>query len=589
LKTVSAATRVFASLLGLVLLACGSVASGDGGGGVPNASSAGASASSGGLPSTGGAASQAGSGGSSGVAGAQSGAGANSAGGVGGAMSCPPLSGVSVTSSGMANLVPLPVSVQPGTGAFALSTASGIYVEPGTPEMLAIGQYLADQLKAATGHTWPVASTTGAPCPGSLYLSATGDASLGAEGYQLDVTAELVQLKAPQQAGVFRGVQTLRQLLPADFEAAGMQDGPWGIAAGTIRDTPRFVWRGMMLDVARHFFSVSDVEKLIDLAAYFKLNVFHLHLSDDQGFRIVINSWPKLTSVGGSTAVGGAAGGFYTQADYSALVAYAKARYITIVPEIDVPGHTNAALASYAELNCNGMAPQLRTDTAVGYSSLCVSSDMTYQFVSDVVREIAALTPGGYIHLGGDEAKATSLADFNTFFNKAAPSVTAAGKHLIGWDALGQLDTLPAQAIVQYWIAPDSAKHAVSMGSKILMSPAAKAYLDMKYDTSTPLGQNWVGYITEQTAYSWDPAKLVDGVGETNLAGVEAPLWTETLKTLADLEYMAFPRLAGYAEIGWSAATGRNWDEYKVRLGAFAPRFKAWNVNVYKSSAVPWK
>jgi hexosaminidase len=489
----------------------------------------------------------------------------------------------------MANLVPLPVSVQPGSGAFALTTTSGIYVEPGTPDMLAIGQYLADQLKAATGHTFPVASTSGAPCPGSLYLSATGDASLGAEGYQLDLTAQLVQLKAPQRAGVFRGVQTLRQLLPADFEARGMQDGPWGIAVGTIRDNPRLVWRGFMLDVARHFFGVPDVEKLIDLAAYFKLNVFHLHLSDDQGFRIVINSWPKLSSVGGSTAVGGGSGGFYSQADYSALVAYAKARYITVVPEIDVPGHTNAALASYAQLNCNGMAPQLRTDTTVGYSSLCVSSDMTYQFVSDVVREIAAITPGDYIHLGGDEAKATSLADFNTFFNKAAPSVTAAGKHLIGWDALGQLDTLPAQTIVQYWITPDSAKHAVSLGSKILMSPAAKAYLDMKYDTSTPLGQNWVGYITEQTAYNWDPAKIVDGVGESNLAGVEAPLWTETLKTLADLEYMAFPRLAGHAEIGWSAATGRNWDEYKVRLGSFGPRFKAWNVNVYKSSAVPWK
>jgi hexosaminidase len=496
---------------------------------------------------------------------------------------------MSVTSSGMTNLVPLPVSVAPATGTFALTTASGIYVEPGTPEMLAVGQYLADQLNAATGHTWPVASTTGVPCPGSLYLSATGDASLGAEGYQLDVSTQLVQLKAPQPAGVFHGVQTLRQLLPANFEGAGMQAGPWGIAAGTIRDYPRFARRGAMLDVARHFFSVSDVKKLIELAAYFKLNVFHLHLSDDQGFRIAINSWPKLTSVGGSSAVGGGAGGFYTQADYSALVAYAKARYISIVPEVDVPGHSNAALASYAELNCDGMAPPLRTDTAGGYSSLCVSSDTTSQFIADVVREIAAITPGGYIHLGGDEAKATSLADFNTFFNRAAPSVLAAGKHVIGWDALGQLDTLPAQAIVQYWIAPDSAKHAVSMGSKILMSPAAKAYLDMKYDTSTALGQNWAGYITEQTGYDWDPATIVDGVGESNIAGVEAPLWTETLMTLADLEYMMFPRLAGYAEIGWSAASGRNWDEYKVRLGSFGPRFNAWNVNVYKSSAVPWK
>ena len=397
-----AATRVVASLLGFVLLACGSVASSDGGGGTPSTSAAGATSSGAGLPGNpgGGAPSQAGDAGSSGLVNAAGGlatAGANSVGGfsgVGGAVSCPPLSGVSVTASGMANLVPLPVSVQPASGAFALTTASGIYVEPGTPEMLAIGQYLADQLNAATGHTWAVASTTGAPCPGSLYLSATGDASLGAEGYQLDVSAQLVELKAAQPAGVFHGVQTLRQLLPPNFEGAGMQAGPWGIAAGTIRDNPRFVWRGFMLDVARHFFGVPDVEKLIDLAAYFKLNVFHLHLSDDQGFRIVINSWPKLTSVGGSTAVGGGAGGFYTQADYSALVAYAKARYITIVPEIDMPGHTNAMLASYAELNCSGMAPQLRTDTTVGYSSLCVSSDTTYQFVSDVIKEDRGNYPG---------------------------------------------------------------------------------------------------------------------------------------------------------------------------------------------------
>jgi hexosaminidase len=591
---VSSSARVVASLFGLFLLACGSSASGDGSAGAPAES---AGAANGGMPAVpgGGAPAQAGAGGSSAIAnggvetGGASVGGANAAGAAGAAVTCPALSGVSVTSSGMANLVPVPVSVKVGSGAFALSPASGIYVEPGSPEMLAVGRYLAEQLKAATGQAWSVASTTGAPCPGSLYLSATGDATLGAEGYQLDVSARLVQLKAAQPAGVFRGVQTLRQLLPTSFEGAGMQAGPWGIAVGTIRDFPRFSWRGTMLDVARHFFSVSDVEKLIDLAAYFKLNVFHLHLSDDQGFRIAINSWPKLTSVGGSTAVGGGAGGFYTQADYSALVAYASARYITIVPEVDVPGHTNAALASYPELNCNGMAPQLRTDTAVGYSSLCVSGDKTYQFVSDVVREIAAITPGSYIHLGGDEAKATTLPDFNTFFNKAAPAVGAAGKHLIGWDALGQLDTLPAQSIVQYWIAPDSARHAVSMGSKIVMSPAAKAYLDMKYDTSTPLGQNWAGYITEQTGYSWDPAKLVDGVAEANVAGVEAPLWTETLKTLADLEYMAFPRLAGYAEIGWSAATGRSWDEYKVRLGSFGPRFKAWNVNVYKSAAVPWK
>ena len=490
----------------------------------------------------------------------------------------------------MKNLIPIPVSVVPAQGSFALTAATGIYVEPGTPEMLAIGQYLAGKLKPATGYTLPVASTLGPPCKGNWYLTTVGaDASLGAEGYQLDIDAQTLRLSAAQPAGLFRGLQTLRQLLPASIEASTPQPGPWGIAAGTIRDYPRFVWRGMMLDVARHFFSVADVQRFLELAAYFKLNTFHLHLSDDQGFRLAFNSWPKLSSMGGSTAVGGGAGGFYTQADYAALVAYAKARYLTIVPEIDVPGHTNAALSSYPELNCDGVAPSPRTDTAVGYSSLCVNRDKTYQFVSDVVRELSAITPGAYLHLGGDEAKATSLADFNSFFSKVQPFMKSAGKQLVGWDALGQLDSLPAGSIVQYWVSGDNAKRAVSLQAKILMSPASKTYLDMKYDKATPLGQSWAGYITEQTAYDWDPATLVAGVTEADLVGVEAPLWTEFFSTRADLERMAFPRLIGHAEIGWSKRSGRSWDEYKVRLGAFGPRLKAWNVNFYQSSAVPWQ
>ena len=494
-----------------------------------------------------------------------------------------------MSSIGLKQLLPMPVSVTPSDGSFALVSGAGIFVEPGTPEMLAIGQYLAEKLKPATGYPLPVASTTGAPCAGNLYLTSNGaDASLGAEGYELTIDSHIVRLSAPQPAGLFRGVQTLRQLLPPSIEAQTAQPGPWGIATGVVRDYPRFAWRGMMLDVARHFFTVAEVERLIELAACFKINTFHLHLSDDQGFRIALDSWPKLTTVGASTAVGGGAGGFYTQAEFSAIVAYAKARYVTIVPEIDMPGHTNAALASYAELNCNGIAPELRTDTAVGYSSLCVGNDKTYQFVADVVRELAAVTPGAYIHLGGDEAKATSVADFNAFFSKAQAPVQAAGKRLVGWDALGQLDSLPANTVVQFWNSADNARKAVNMNAKLLMSPATKAYLDMKYDKTTPIGQSWAAYITEQSAYEWDPATLIDGVGEAEVIGVEAPLWTEFLSTIADLEYMAYPRLPGYAELGWSKSSGRNWDEYKLRLASHGPRLQAWKVNFYRSAAIPW-
>lgn len=562
----------------------------------PRAQSGGA----GGTPSSGGNAGQ-GTAGHSGNAAQSSGGGGtggmlSATGGAGTGGSAPtmmcvtaPDPGAQAPSSGLGNVVPLPVTSTLGTGAFQLPATAAIYVEPGTPEMIALGQYFADKLKPATGYSLPVAATTGAPCPGNIYLTtANADSTLGAEGYALNVDPKLLSVTAPQPAGLFRGLQTVRQLLPASIEKTTMQAGPWVIAAGTIRDLPRFSWRGMMLDVSRHFFSVADVEKLIDLASLYKINTFHLHLSDDQGFRIVINSWPNLTTVGGSTEVGGGPGGFFTQADYSAIVAYAKARYITIVPEIDMPGHTNAALAAYAELNCNGTAPGLRTDTAVGYSSLCVSSDRTYQFVNDITRELAAITPGSYLHLGGDEAKATSVDDFKAFFNKAAPYVQTAGKSLVGWDALGQLDSLPANTVVQFWTSADNARGAIAHGGKVLMSPAGKAYMDMKYDMSSPFGQTWAGYISEQTGYSWDPATLVPGIGEANLVGLEAPLWTELIGQLADLEFMAFPRLMGYAEIGWSKADGRSWDEYKTRVATQGPRLTALNVNFYKSAAIPW-
>jgi len=499
--------------------------------------------------------------------------------------------------STMGNLVPLPSTVTPAAGTFKLTAAASIYVEPASAEMMAVGQYLAGKLRTATGYPIPVAATSGPPpfpsCNGSLYLTtAGGDPSLGAEGYTLGVSPEQVRLSAYQAAGIFHGVQTIRQLLPPGIESATAQAGPWSIQAGAIRDVPRFAWRGTMLDVARHFFSVPDVETYIDILPYYKINTLHLHLTDDQGWRIAIDSWPNLATYGGSTEVGGGAGGYYTHSDYSAIVAYAAARYITIVPEIDMPGHTNAALASYADLDCNGVAPPLYTGTTVGASSLCVNNDAnTYQFVSDVIGEVAALTPGPYLHVGGDEATATSPADFQSFFAKVQPIVKTAGKTMCGWDAVGQVTGLSPGSIVQLWGPNDGnfAQQAVSQGAKILMSPAKLTYMDMKYDASTPYGQTWAGYIDERTAYGWDPATAVAGIAEANIVGVEAPLWTEYIPTLPDVEYMAFPRLAGYAEIGWSPAAGRSWDEYKVRIGSQGSRLKSMGVNVYESSEIPWQ
>ena len=492
----------------------------------------------------------------------------------------------------MGNIIPMPVSVTSTGGSFILPGTADIYVEPGTAELTAIGQYLADKLNPSTGYGLQVLTTIGTPPNGNIYLTTVGaDPTLGDEGYQLTITTNLVTLVAFKPAGLFRGVQTIRQVLPAAIENATPQPGPWTMATGTVRDYPRFAWRGSMLDVARHFFGVADVKRYIDLMAYYKLNVFHIHLSDDQGWRIMINSWPNLALYGGGTQVGGTCTDcYYTQAQYSDIVAYAQSRYITVVPEIDIPGHTNAALASYAELNCNGVAPARYTGTNVGFSSLCISKPITYTFVDDVIRELAALTPGAYIHVGGDEASSTPVADYVSFVSQVQTIVQSYNKQMIGWEEIAQINGLSASSVAQHWNTTDSfAPTAVQKGARVLMSPAHKAYLDMKYYRKTRLGQSWAGLINTQTGYEWDPATIVSGVPGSSVLGVEAPLWTETIVTRSDMDYMAYPRLPGYAELGWSPATGRNWNEYKVRLGSHGPRLTAMGVNFYRDTVVPWQ
>ena len=489
----------------------------------------------------------------------------------------------------LANVIPRPVSVVDTGGTFILSAVTDIYVDPATDEVKAIGQYLADAINRSTGYSLEVLYTQTTPARGSISLALTGtDPLIGSEGYAITITPELVKVVANQPAGLFYGVQTIRQLLPPGIDSSSVLPGPWIMGTGTINDYPRFAWRGAMLDVARHFFSVRDVTRYIDLLAYYKINRLHLHLSDDQGWRIQINSWPNLALYGGSLQVGGSPGGYYSQDDYAYIADYARRRYITLIPEIDMPGHVTAALASYPDLNCDGVAPELFTGTVVGFSSLCVNRDVTTTFLKDIIGELAALTPGPYIHIGGDEAQATDSASYISFMQLAQSIVAANGKLGIGWEEIAQAQLLPG-SIVQHWnLDAGLAAQAVQQGAKVIMSPADKAYLDMKYQASTTLGQDWAGLISLETGYAWDPAAVVDGVPEKNILGVEAPLWSETLNNMDDLEYMAFPRLLGYAEIGWSPQTDRDWSEYKTRLAAQGPRLQALGVNFYPSPEVFW-
>ncbi|MFF5492134.1 beta-N-acetylhexosaminidase [Streptomyces aquilus] len=485
-------------------------------------------------------------------------------------------------------VIPAPAKVTPGGSPYRITAKTRIGVDDAR-EVRRVGEYLAGVLRPSTGYRLPVRAGRG----GDIQLR-LAKGPFGAEGYRLDSGAKGVTITAARPAGLFHGVQTLRQLLPAKVEKGSAQPGPWLVAGGTITDSPRYGWRGAMLDVSRHFFTVDQVKRYIDQLALYKVNKLHLHLSDDQGWRIAIDSWPRLATYGGSTQVGGGPGGFYTKADYREIVRYASSRYLEVVPEIDMPGHTNAALASYAELNCDGVAPPLYTGTEVGFSSLCVGKDLTYDFVDDVIGELAALTPGRYLHIGGDEAHSTSHEDYVTFMDRVQPVVAKYGKTVVGWHQLTGARPSPG-AVAQYWGLDDTSAEekaqvakAAQNGTGVVLSPADRVYLDMKYTADTPLGQDWAGLVEVRRAYDWDPGDYLAGVPGSAVRGVEAPLWSETIVTSADLEYMAFPRLAGVAELGWSPAGTHDWERYRVRLAAQGARWEAMGINYYRSPQVPW-
>ena len=484
------------------------------------------------------------------------------------------------------HVVPRPLSIAPGRGLFVLGPDAAIAVRGGR-EAARAAAALARLLRPATGYGLPVRRSPGAEADVVVSLQPTRRA-LGAEGYRLEIDARRVLLVAATPAGLFYGAQTLRQLLPAAIEHRARQPGPWRLRAGVVEDRPRFAWRGAMLDVARHFFTVADVRRFVDLMALYKLNRLHLHLTDDQGWRLAIRSWPKLTAVGGRSEVGGGAGGWYTQREYRGLVAYAAARHVMVVPELDMPGHTNAALASYAGLNCDGVARSPYSGIEVGFSSLCVDRELTYRFVDDVVREVARLTPGPYLHVGGDEAHSTSPEDYAAFMARLRAIVRAHGKRLVGWEEIARVPLSPG-TVVQHWRDPELARRAVARGAKVIMSPADRAYLDMKYAPGMRLGLEWAGTTGVRDAYAWDPADHVEGVSEDDVLGVEAPLWSETTTTRSDLDFLAFPRLLGHAEIAWSPAEGRRWPGYRTRLAAQGPRLDALGVRFHAAPEVPWR
>lgn len=475
----------------------------------------------------------------------------------------------------------------------------------------AVAETFAAPARAATGFALPVVDGEAAASDIELVV-ADGEAPGAApEGYTLESGERGVRIGADTAAGLFRGTQSLRQLLPAEIEradASGPPAGGWTVPAASVADSPRFSYRGSMLDVARHFFPVEDVLSFIDAIALLKLNVLHLHLTDDQGWRIEIESWPELTGIGAATSVGGDGGGHYTKADYRRIVEYAAERFITVVPETDLPGHTNAALSAYPELNCDGVAPAPYEGTEVGFSSLCASperAEATDRFLADVTRELAEMTPGPWLHLGGDESLATSRDDYLDLVRRITHAGAATGKTVIGWHEMGASTQLPSGTIGQYWnfVEPEDdaaslTRSFVEQGGAVVLSPADVAYLDMKYvdDPQGPLGGtlglDWAkGPTTLDEAYAWEPTEIVPGLAEADILGIEAPIWTETLGSRSEVEFMLFPRIAAIAEVAWSPAAesgSRDHEAFFARVAWLGAHLEALGVAYYPMRGVPW-
>ena len=486
-------------------------------------------------------------------------------------------------------VVPRPVRLELGADApFVVGESTTVVVDP-RPDLIAHGVLGADLLGRVTGQAFEVRyveEARGARDLVRLRLAGPGETDLlpGDEAYRLVVTPTRIEAVARTSAGLTHAVVTLRQLLEQGT------DGVWRVPAVVVNDAPRFAWRGLSIDVARHFLSVDALKVVIGVMAHYKLNVLHLHLTDDQGWRLHVPSRPHLARKSSGTAVGGDPGGCYTPTDFADLVQYADARGITVIPEIDVPGHVNAATHAYGELNPGGEPTPEYTGIEVGFSRLHADLPATGEFLRAVFADVAAMTPGPYVHIGGDEVLEMGHDEYVDLVGQAAAAVRAAGKQVVGWQEIATTPLEPG-TVVQYWdtrvdTAPFVA--AARAGARILMSPASKVYLDMKYDERTRLGLEWAGHVEVRDAYDWEPTTLVPGLPAESVAGVEAAVWTETIRTLDDLTTMLLPRLAAVAEVAWTAPGLRDWEDFRERLAPHGPFWDRLGLRWTASPQVAW-
>ena len=492
---------------------------------------------------------------------------------------------------GAIRVIPAPAKIRIQEGLFSLSSETQVLVEEGCEELWGSATFLADMISTATALRLSPAMVAGSDIPQQCvtFTSRGCETELGDEGYVLDVASTGVRVMASGAAGAFYAVQTLRQLFPIHNECTGAlsSDVTLTVPAVRIHDAPRFGWRGMLLDCCRHFMTKSFVKRYVDLLAYHKMNRFHWHLTDDQGWRIDIDRYPKLAEVGAwrSERDGSRYGGYYTKQDISDVVDYAASRHVVVMPEVEMPGHAMAALAAYPELSCSGGPFEVATDWGVFDEVYCAGNDAVFKFLQDVLAEVMKLFPSEYIHIGGDESPKARWSECSRcqdrmmreglqdtrelqsyFVARVAKFLAQNNRKLVGWDEILEGE-LPDLAAVQSWRTMDAAVQAARAGHDTIVSPVSHAYFDRD-----------AGVTTLEHVYSFDPVP-VELVGEErkHVLGGECTMWTERVPQEA-VDTKVFPRLMAMAECLWSPEECRDFTDFLSRTQVHNDRLRALGV-----------
>lgn len=506
-------------------------------------------------------------------------------------------------------IIPLPQEVATqGSAPFLLKPSTPISYQEGDTEMEQTARFLASYIKEATGYEPKV--VTGNANKG-IHLSIASDIR-NPEGYRLLVSENGIEIAGASNAGIFYGVQTLRKSIPAMAEGMNIE-----LPAASINDYPRFPYRGMHLDVSRHFFPVDSVKKFIDILALHNMNRFHWHLTDDQGWRIEIKKYPELTQIGAQrkeTVIGRNSGKydgkpygegmFYTQDEIRDVIAYAQERFITIIPEIDLPGHQLAAITTYPDLGCTGGPYEVWTQWGVSDDVICAGNEKAMTFLEDVLGEVIDLFPSEYIHVGGDEAGKSawkkcpkcqalmtekgmkSVDELQSYMiHRAEEFLISKDRKLIGWDEILEGGLAP-EATVMSWRGEDGGIKSARMGHDVVMTPGNYMYLD--FYQADPKTQPYAigGYTPIKKVYSYDPVPADSLTAEEcqHILGVQANTWTEYIQTPEHLEYMMFPRALAVAEIGWTPQELRTWEDFKPRMNAHISKLQGMGIRTFTLS-----